>query len=238
MKTTGNCTKLVAGLVGIAALALLSVAPAFAAPQASITLSNCNSELCNANNTEWTLDKTPSSQTLTGDNTITWTVDATRGATSATLITVNGVMTVTNTGSAPATIGNIVVNLQKPRTGPNSGACRNIPWVSAAADVADATHGDTATSANIVAAGSQENVVCNIAQGPLNYTVSSALGRLKKRRAPAAWSLRTRATTPYGPLRRSRRCPSADPSLCSIRPRLTIPRLAFRQDRRFERRPS
>lgn len=176
MKTTRNCTKLVAVLVGIAALALLSVAPVFAAPQASITLTNCNSELCNANNTEWSLDKTPASQTLTGDNTITWTVSATRGATSDNFITVNGVMTVTNTGSAPATIGNIVVNLQKPRTGPNTGACKNIPWVSAAADVANATFGDAATSANIVAAGSQENAGCNVAQGPPNYTVSGARG--------------------------------------------------------------
>lgn len=176
MKTTGNCTKLVAVLVGIAALALLSVAPAFAASQASITLTNCNSELCNANNTEWSLDKTPSSQTLTGDNTITWTVSATRGATSDNFITVNGVMTVTNTGSAPATIGNIVVNLQKPRTGPNIGACRNVPWVSAAADVANATFGDLATSAKIVAAGSQENAGCNLLQGPNNYAVSSPQG--------------------------------------------------------------
>jgi len=113
---------------------------------------------------------------LTGDNTISWSVGATRGATTDNFITVNGVITVTNTGTANATIGNIVVNLQKPRTGPNTGACRNIPWVSAAADVATAFSGDSATSAKIVAAASQEDAACNAAQGPPNYVVSGAQG--------------------------------------------------------------
>jgi hypothetical protein len=74
---------------------------------------------------------------------------------------VNGVLTVANTGSANATIGNIVVNLQKPRTGGNSGPCRNVAWVSAAADVADATNGDAATVARVAAAGSSESENCN-----------------------------------------------------------------------------
>jgi hypothetical protein len=113
-------------------------------PQASITLTNCNSELCNANNTEWSLDKTPASQTLTDNNTITWTATATHGATSDNFITVNGVITVTNTGTAGATIGNIVANLQKPRTGPNTGACKNVPSVSATGNVATANNKESA----------------------------------------------------------------------------------------------
>ncbi len=132
-------TSLIATLVAIAVL--FAGGPVFAdkagTPQASITLINCNNELCNANDTAWTLDKTPASQSLTGNNTITWAVTATKGATTDNFISINGFITVKNTGTADATIGNIVVNLQKPRTGPNTGACRNVPWVSAAADVAN-----------------------------------------------------------------------------------------------------
>jgi hypothetical protein len=163
------------GLVAALAVLLLGATGA-SAQQASITLVNCNNKLCNANNTAWTLAKTPDSQSLTGDGTITWTVTATKGATTDNFITVNGFITVKNTGTADATIGNIVVNLQKPRTGPNTGACRNVPWVSAAADVATASAGDAATSANIVAAASSEVPGCNAAQGANNYTVSGAKG--------------------------------------------------------------
>src|SRR5882672_4347870 len=101
----------------------LAAVPANAAPQASITLKDCNSALCYANNTDWTLTKTPALQSITLPNdppTISWTVTATRVATSDNFLKVDGIITVTNTGTANATIGNIVVNLQKPRTGPNT----------------------------------------------------------------------------------------------------------------------
>jgi hypothetical protein len=166
-------TTIVAGLT-LAGLAVFSQ-PAFA-QQASITLVNCNNALCNANDTAWTLAKTPDSQSKTGDGTITWTVTATKGTTTHNFISVNGFITVKNTGTAPATIGNIVVNLQKPRTGPNTGACRNVPWVSAAADVANANNGDAATAANIVASASTDVAGCDSAQGVGNYAVSSAKG--------------------------------------------------------------
>src|SRR5262249_46972023 len=60
------------GLLLPALLSLLLAAPGWAANktptppagQASLTLTNCNSELCNANNTAWTLQKTPGSGTL------------------------------------------------------------------------------------------------------------------------------------------------------------------------------
>jgi hypothetical protein len=142
------------------------------AGQASITLSNCNSELCNANNTAWSLAKDPSAQSINlppDSPTISWTVTATRGATSDTVLSVFGVVTVTNTGSANATLGNIVINLQKKIANTSN-------WVSVAADVADATSGDSATSAHIVAAGSAENPVVNAALGASNYTVSGAQG--------------------------------------------------------------
>jgi hypothetical protein len=163
-------------LAGTAVMILVTTAAFAAKPpspgQASITLTNCNSELCNANNTDWTLAKGPSSQSITlpaDPPTITWTVTATKGATSANFLTVDGVVTVTNTGTANATIGNIVINLQKKIVNTSN-------WVSVAADVADATNGDAATTANIVAATSAENAAVNAALGPPNYTMSGAKG--------------------------------------------------------------
>ena len=158
------------------ALGLYGLAPAHA-QQASLVLSNCNSALCNTNDTEWSLDKTPQKQDFTGagSHTIKWLVSATRGQTSENTIQVNGVVTVTNSGSLPAPIGNIVINLQKPRSS-NTGACSTIPWVSAAANVANAFAGDAATSVNIVAAASAESADCNALQGAANYTVSGATG--------------------------------------------------------------
>lgn len=159
------------------AVMILATTAAFAAKppapgQASITLTNCNAELCHANNTDWTLTKVPTFQSITlpaDPPTITWTVTATKGATSDNFLTVDGVVTVTNTGTANATIGNIVINLQKKI--PNTSN-----WVSVAADVADATNGDAAATANIVAAASAENAAVNAAFGPPNYTVSGAKG--------------------------------------------------------------
>ena len=164
----------------VASLAVLTVfvGTAAAAPQASITLKNSAIEFCNVQDNVWTLDKTNDQaiQPVSSPTDVTWTIMATKTP-GAKTICADGFVTVTNTGSANATIGNIVVNLQKPRTGPNSGACRNIPWVSAAADVAEATHGDAATLANIVAAASAENHNCNFSsQGAHNYTVSGAKG--------------------------------------------------------------
>jgi hypothetical protein len=100
-------------------------------------------------------------------------------------IGVYGNLTVKNTGTAKVTIGNIVVNLQK-RNSPKKGS--NASYVSVAADVADATHGDAATAASIVAAGSQENQRTNALWGTNNYTVSGAKGTFVE--TPASGSLR------------------------------------------------
>jgi hypothetical protein len=154
----------------LAAAAFGAKAPS--AGQASITLTNCNSELCNANNTAWSLSKDPATQSITlpdDSPTISWTVTATRGVTSNTVLSVFGVVTVTNTGTANATLGNITINLQKKIANTSN-------WVSVAADVADATSGDAATTARIVAAASAENPVVNAALGAANYTVSGAQG--------------------------------------------------------------
>jgi hypothetical protein len=156
----------------------LAVGLVFAAgggiPQASITLQNSDAKYCYTHNNTWTLTKEVTGNTVeNGVGTVTWTVTATKDSSGAATFTVHGGLTVTNTGSAPATIGNIVVNLQKPNS-PKRGS--NAPYVSIAADVADATNGDAATSAKIVAAGSQENPATNAAWLTNNYTVSGAQG--------------------------------------------------------------
>jgi hypothetical protein len=158
-------------VMALVAAALFGAKPP-AAGQASITLTNCNSELCNANDTAWSLSKTPAAQSITlpdDSPTISWTVTATRGNTSNTVLSVFGVVTVTNTGTANASLGNIVINLQKKVVNTSN-------WVSVAADVADATSGDAATTGRIVAAASAENPVTNAAFGAANYTVSGAQG--------------------------------------------------------------
>jgi hypothetical protein len=179
MKASSRVAMACAALVALLATPLLAGSKLPSAPsggsggQASITLTNCNGELCHANDTAWTLAKEPASQSITLPDdppTITWTVAATRGATTANFLEVDGVVTVTNTGSANATIGNIVINLQKKVINTSN-------WVSVAADVADATNGDAATAANVVAAASSESAAVNAAFGPPNYTVSGAAGR-------------------------------------------------------------
>lgn len=135
------------------------------AQQASITLKNSDAALCHTNNTAWTLTKTADASTINDGDTASWTVTVTKGTTSDNILSVNGFVQVQNTGSADATIGNIVVNLQRRQI-----VGKKETWVSVAADVADATNGDVATNANIVAAASQEKA--NL----FNYTVSGAQG--------------------------------------------------------------
>src|SRR6266566_1081117 len=117
-KVTGaireNCSRRVSRTLMAALFVLLFSTVQAWAQQASITLA-CNGELCNTNNTEWTLTKTSQvSSPAPSGSTITWTVTATKGSTGPNTITVNGFVTITNSGTATGQIGNIVVNLQKP----------------------------------------------------------------------------------------------------------------------------
>jgi hypothetical protein len=122
--------------------------------QASITLDNYSVTFCNKQETLWSISKTatlgglPVTQVNDGD-TVDWKIDITSSAGATTLCAV-GQITVTNTGTATATIGNFVVNLQGMTAGPKS------KWVSLAADMADAANQEDATFANIVAAASTE----------------------------------------------------------------------------------
>jgi len=155
------------------ALAFTVLAPVAAqAQQASLTLDNSDLAFCYGNITPWSLTKSVDSVTgPKGNNTVTWTVTATKGQTSGNELLVSGYMTVKNTGSAGATIGNVVVNLQQSK---NVGTPAKPKWVwaSVSASVADATHGSAATRANIVAKASQE--IPSYSGGA--YTVSGARG--------------------------------------------------------------
>ncbi|HVK32793.1 MAG TPA: hypothetical protein VM845_09840 [Burkholderiaceae bacterium] len=134
-----------------------------AASSADILLVSSSTGVSLTTDREWSLRKTGS---LTG-NTVTWHVTATQTATTSGRLLIQGQMTVTNTGNGPATIGNIVVNLQK-RVGNG--------WVTQSSDVANATQGDAATSANIHAAASSENLSTfteNAASGSLNFMDAS-----------------------------------------------------------------
>src|SRR5262249_794654 len=101
------------------------------AGQASITLTGCDAKYCYTHNNTWTLTKEVTNTTVdpaTGKGTVTWTITANKDSSAAASFTVHGTITVTNTGTAPATIGNIVVNLQKPNNQKIQG--KLVPWVS------------------------------------------------------------------------------------------------------------
>ena len=170
MKTTLP-TILKAATLWLAVIVCLPL-PAHA-QQASLSLDNSDVALCYGNLTSWALTKSVDSVTgVKGDQAVTWTVTATKGATSGNQLVVNGYLTVKNGGSAGATIGNIVVNLQQNK---NIGtpAKPKMAWASVSASVADATHGAAATSALIVAKASSE--VPAYSGG--TYTVSGVRGK-------------------------------------------------------------
>ena len=147
-------------LLGLAFGLAFTAGAAQAAPQASLTVTCGTVDTCNATDTPWTLGKTG----VRDGHSVTWTVTATRGAETDRVVTFNGGLTVVNTGTANATIGNIVVNLQR-KVGKN--------WVTAASDIANATAGDGATVAKICNGASSEGLSSfteNAASGALEFT--------------------------------------------------------------------
>jgi len=130
---------------------------------ASVFALDSKSELLQTSDTAWTLTKTAAVDT--GAKTVTWTITSTKGATVGGHLVVDGYLDVFNIGTGPATLGNIVVNLQT-RNGNHD--CHHHhgwghddddanKWVTIASDVADATQGDAATTANVVGADDTEN---------------------------------------------------------------------------------
>ena len=169
-------------------------------PQASLTLQNSNMALGHCNCAEWALVKTTSTPEIKGEGRAEWTVTATKVSISDSHLKVFGFVTISNTGSASATIGNILVNLQTDRM--VSGKHK---WVSGSVDVADATNGDMATMVNILAAASQEVP----AYTPATYAISGAKGTFKENAASGnleftdadsntVWAITPQQTIPAG----------------------------------------
>jgi hypothetical protein len=130
-------------------------------PTAVVALTTASALVTQTGTTAWTLAKTGAVDATT--KTVTWTITATKGTTTPGQLVVSGVLAVTNTGTAGATIGNIAVTLQQ-----KSGSA----WTSLSADVADATYGDAATTAHIDPKASSENLATiseNSASGTLQF---------------------------------------------------------------------
>jgi hypothetical protein len=140
-------------LVGFAVLA--------SGQQASLTLKDCGSELCSTTYTDWSLRKCepqPNGDCISGEGTslpapvtVRWRVTATKGATSSNTLSIYGFLSITNSGSLPATLGNIVVNLQR-KNGPKN------QWKTVVSNVANSSAGDAATSASICKGASSEDL--------------------------------------------------------------------------------
>jgi hypothetical protein len=151
---------------------------------------------CYRQQNEWTLTKTndAATQPVASGTTVNWTVSATKVTAGPNEICAVGYVSVFNGGSAPATIGNIVVNLQR-RSGNK--------WVSASADVANAFAGDAATVAKIVASASQEDPSSSnydIVGATGIFTENGALGPLEFTDADfnTGWAITPQQTIPAG----------------------------------------
>jgi hypothetical protein len=106
------------------------------APSADVDLDGCDGRVFQSADTTWSLTKTGSIDAAT--RTVTWTVNATASTTATNHLVLAGSLRIRNTGDAPATIGNIIVNLQE----------KNHGWHTRASDIADATSGEAATTAH------------------------------------------------------------------------------------------
>ncbi len=117
--------------------------------------------LLQTGDSSWTLTKTAAVDATA--KTVTWNIAATKNATTGGHLVVDGFLDVINLGTGPATLGNIVVNLQ---------AKQGNHWVTVSSDVADATQGDDATSAHVVGDDTSEGHDVyseNAASGSLSF---------------------------------------------------------------------
>jgi len=152
---------LLATLISFALLSpALPAAVAVAGSAAELSVSVAGETVVLSGERAWTLDKAGS---LSGD-TVTWTIGVTETATDPGQLRIGGELSLTNSGSLGAPLGNVVVNLQL-REGKK--------WVTAASVVADATDGDAATSALVAPKASSEGLGTfteNGASGALAFT--------------------------------------------------------------------
>jgi hypothetical protein len=162
--------------------ALGAYADAGGLPQASLNLEGSSMTYCNTVKNEWTITKEADANSVVSGTAVTWTINATKnngGPAPAPTFCVQGSLVITNSGAAPATVGNIVVNLQKQK---NIGGKQR--WVSASVDIADKTNRDLATQAYVVAAASAEDPAWNATNNsPATYTASGGIGLFKENSA-------------------------------------------------------
>ncbi len=148
-KPTNSFTKplwtflLILGLISNA-----SSAKSSSGSQANITLIGGATTQHQYNNTSWSLTKSSNSVIAaettwpnTSNGTVVWNVTATKKATTSNTLAFYGYIGIQNSGDAPASIGNIVVNLQRNI---------NTNWVTIASDIANANQGESATTANVI----------------------------------------------------------------------------------------
>jgi hypothetical protein len=145
-----------------AALLLMAWAPAVAQAEegAAVRLLDASAQLFQTGDTVWELEKSGSVDPAT--QTVEWSIVALPEATTPGQLVASGQLTVWNTGSVAAPIGNIVVNLQT-RQGNQ--------WVTRSSNIANATHGDAATTAKIHKQAS--------AEGKDTFSENSASGSLE-----------------------------------------------------------
>lgn len=148
--------------------------------QASLNLQGGSATMAQVASRGWDLAKTGA----LGDGTVDWNVTVARQPLGSAQLLAGGYIRVYNGGSAPATIGNVVVNLQRKTSGNK--------YATVCSDVADATQGDAATSANVLAGASSE--------GRSSFTESAASGSLQLTDANnnTAWSLVPQVSIPAG----------------------------------------
>lgn len=146
--------------------------------QASLNLQGGSGRLAQVASWQWDLSKSG----VLGNGTVDWTVSASRSQGSAQLLA-GGYVRVYNGGSAPATIGNVVVNLQRKNGSKYATVC---------SDIANATAGDAATTAHVVAGASSE--------GRTSFSESAASGSLQLMDAGnnTAWALVPQISIPVG----------------------------------------
>ena len=129
-------------------------------PKANLQIKDPRWLLGQTSTKAWSLDKTGSVDTVA--RTVTWNLVATQSATASRDLVLGGRVVLKNSGHAPATIGNIVIVLEK-KSG-NS-------WSPVSRVIANETQGDAATIAKIAKNTSQtETMVENAAS---EYLVAS-----------------------------------------------------------------
>jgi len=190
--------------ITLAAAGLGICAPAMA-QQASITLMNSDVAYCYKQDASWTINKTndaPNGVNGSGGNIVSgsnvnWTIAVNRGANSPTQLCAVGTVIVQNSGTAPATIGNIVVDVQR---SVNSGGTK---WKAVFADVADAHSGDLAATDKVVAGAMASQTdyspVASVSGAVGTFVENSYSGQLEfTDNSNTVWSISPQQTIPVG----------------------------------------